>query len=154
MKTNLSFDSISWSKIVGSKSENIAVVTFGEPCGLLVPLPAYEKRVNVSKDCRALYLDQLQKGDASRYTAEITSQNNTVVNESFDLTVSSKYPNGQANVASHTGCQGERGRWALKLEYPERPLPGSDGTSWSHKLIREESLHDRVGFLLPCYLRG
>ncbi|XP_039224601.1 uncharacterized protein LOC120319614 isoform X1 [Crotalus tigris] len=87
VKTNLSFVSISWSKIVGSKSENIALVTFGEPCGLLVPLPAFEKRVNISKDCRTLYLDQIEKEDAGRYTAEIISQNNTVVKESFDLSV-------------------------------------------------------------------
>lgn len=140
VKTNLSFVSISWSKIVGSKSENIALVTFGEPCGLLVPLPAFEKRVNISKDCRKLYLDQLEKEDAGRYTAEIISQSNTVVNESFDLSVYSKYPSGQAKWVPVWG-----GSWRERQVGFEAGISRatslwtSGGTGWTHKLFGGKS---------------
>uniref|UniRef100_A0A670ZHH9 Immunoglobulin V-set domain-containing protein n=1 Tax=Pseudonaja textilis TaxID=8673 RepID=A0A670ZHH9_PSETE len=72
------FDSISWTKV--------------DPCGLLVPDPAYRKRVNVSKDCRELHLSHLKKGDAGRFTAGIIPLGAEKVDESFDLQIFRKYP--------------------------------------------------------------
>lgn len=101
VKTSTPFIMISWTKIVGSRSRNISVVTFGEPCGLLVPLQDFQKRVNISKDCRGFHLSQLEKEDAGRYTAVIISHNKTLVDESFELNVYSKYPSHVRKFLAH-----------------------------------------------------
>lgn len=92
VKTNLPIVSISWIKIVHHKPENISVVTFGEPCGLRVPLPALENRVKVSEDCRGLQLSRLEQDDRGYYVAAIFLPTEEMEYEFFDLEVSSKYP--------------------------------------------------------------
>uniref|UniRef100_A0A8C6YME7 Immunoglobulin V-set domain-containing protein n=1 Tax=Naja naja TaxID=35670 RepID=A0A8C6YME7_NAJNA len=95
LKSNLPFVSVSWIKIVDHnfyKPENISVVTSGEPCSLLVPLPALQDRVKVSEDCRGLQLSPLKQDDRGYYMAEIVLSDEEMVYESFELQVSSKYP--------------------------------------------------------------
>uniref|UniRef100_A0A670ZLK5 Immunoglobulin V-set domain-containing protein n=1 Tax=Pseudonaja textilis TaxID=8673 RepID=A0A670ZLK5_PSETE len=92
VKFSSPFDSISWTKVAGNKSEIIAVGTFKDPCGLLVPDSAYRKRVNSSKDCRELHLSHLKKEDAGRFTAGIIPPGAEKVDEPFDLQIFRKYP--------------------------------------------------------------
>lgn len=92
VKTSPPFKSIWWTKVVGSKPETIAMVTFGEPCGLEVPGRAYVKRVTISEDCRELHLSHLRKEDAGRFTAEIFTPDAERVDESFELQIFRKYP--------------------------------------------------------------
>ncbi|XP_034282934.1 SLAM family member 5-like isoform X1 [Pantherophis guttatus] len=98
VKISTPFEIIFWTKIVGGESRNISVVTFGKPCGLLVPLQDFQKRVNISKDCSKLLLRHLKKDDAGRYSAKIISQNNKVEDVSFELHVYRRLLGSQLRV--------------------------------------------------------
>ncbi|XP_058016749.1 uncharacterized protein LOC131186840 [Ahaetulla prasina] len=135
LKTNLSFVSIFWSKIVGSKSENISVVAFGEPPGLLVPLPSFQKRVNISKDCRELHLSQLEKEDTGRYTAGIVLQSRETVDESFDLRV--------FNLAEASGTEEVSGIQEETVTFKVRKTPPYKKTIWS-KIDSNQTIHIAV----------
>lgn len=90
----------------GNKSIDIVKVTFPEPCGFQVFLPAFQNRVNVSKDCRELYLSHLKQEDASRYSAQIVLPNRKKMVESFDLQVSRKYPSRASKFLTSFLCPG------------------------------------------------
>uniref|UniRef100_A0A8C7E7M0 Uncharacterized protein n=1 Tax=Naja naja TaxID=35670 RepID=A0A8C7E7M0_NAJNA len=91
VKTSPPFEAISWNKIVNANSRNIALVRF-EPCSIVFLHPEFQRRVNISRDCRELHLSHLKKEDAGRYTAGIVLQTSKSVDESFDLRLFSKYP--------------------------------------------------------------
>uniref|UniRef100_A0A8C6YG09 Uncharacterized protein n=1 Tax=Naja naja TaxID=35670 RepID=A0A8C6YG09_NAJNA len=92
LETSPPYENVTWSKMDGNKSINIVKVTFAEPCGHQVSLPAFLNRVNISKDCRELHLSHLKQEDAGRYSAQIVLPKKAELVESFDLQVSSKYP--------------------------------------------------------------
>ncbi|XP_032090234.1 uncharacterized protein LOC116520195 [Thamnophis elegans] len=94
VKTSSPYKKISWSKLDGNKSINIAEVTFAQPCGHQVFLPAFQSRVNVSKDCRELHLSQLKQEDAGRYSARMVSPSKAEMVEFFDLRVSNQSVSG------------------------------------------------------------
>ncbi|KAK9391363.1 hypothetical protein NXF25_018693 [Crotalus adamanteus] len=106
------YKSISWNKISGIRSGNIAVVTFGEPCALLVLLPAFENRVTASKDCRGLLLSHVEKEDAGQYTTQIVLQTGEAVNESFELRVFRELLDSQLKVTCTSDGAGN-GTWQL-----------------------------------------
>ncbi|KAG8146565.1 hypothetical protein E2320_013705, partial [Naja naja] len=115
LKSNLPFVSVSWIKIVDHnfyKPENISVVTSGEPCSLLVPLPALQDRVKVSEDCRGLQLSPLKQDDRGYYMAEIVLSDEEMVYESFELQVSSKYPSHGSKLLL---CPGDVESWGAFL---------------------------------------
>ncbi|KAG8146568.1 hypothetical protein E2320_013708 [Naja naja] len=86
VKISPPFEAIAWNKIVNANSRNIALVRF-EPCSIVFFHPEFQRRVNISRDCRELHLSQLKKEDAGRYTAEIVLSASKLVRESFDLKV-------------------------------------------------------------------
>ncbi|XP_039217699.1 SLAM family member 5-like isoform X2 [Crotalus tigris] len=106
------YKSISWNKIVGIRSGNIAVVIFRKPCALLVLLPAFENRVTASKDCRGLLLSHVEKKDAGQYTANVVLQTGETVNESFELRVFSELLDSQLKVTCTSDGAGS-GTWQL-----------------------------------------
>ncbi|XP_034282234.2 SLAM family member 5-like [Pantherophis guttatus] len=112
VKSSLPFKSISWSKIASSKSETIAVVTSGEPCGRLVPDPAYEKRVTIPEDCKGLNISHLRKEDAGRFRAVIIPSDAEKVDESFDLQIFRRLLDSEMTVTCTPDAAGN-GTWKL-----------------------------------------
>ncbi|XP_070806468.1 SLAM family member 5-like isoform X1 [Pituophis catenifer annectens] len=153
VKSSLPFKSISWSKIASSKSETIAVVTFGEPCGRLVPDPAYEKRVTISKDCRELQLSHLRKEDTGRFTAVIIPSDAEKVDESFDLQIfrhlldsemrvtctPDAAGNGTWNLNCSTGTweDGVKFSWTSAVQSKDLPL-------WNSSILTSQDLNLNV----------
>lgn len=106
VKTTGPYKTISWNTILGTESINIALVTFEESCNLLVLPPAFEKRLNVSKDCRELLLSHVEKKDAGQYRAQIILKDGNILVESFDLRVFSKYPSHGIKFMASLLCPG------------------------------------------------
>ncbi|XP_026545216.1 SLAM family member 5-like [Notechis scutatus] len=141
------FDTISWTKVVGNKSEIIAVGSFKEPCDLLVPDPAYRQRVDTSEDCRELHLRHLKKEDAGRFTAGIIPPGAEKVDESFDLQIfrrlldsemkvtCAEVGNGTWKLDCSTGTweDGVKFSWPSDVQSKNPPL-GSSVTLTSHDL--------------------
>lgn len=108
LKTCPPYKRISWKK----KEEgpytpfSNAEVNFTETCHLQIPHRDFANSLNVSKDCRELHFSHVEKEDAGRYTAHIVSQNKNVVEESFDVSVSSKYPSHVREFLASFLCPG------------------------------------------------
>uniref|UniRef100_A0A8C6YIZ6 Immunoglobulin domain-containing protein n=1 Tax=Naja naja TaxID=35670 RepID=A0A8C6YIZ6_NAJNA len=101
VKISPPFEAIAWNKI---------------PCSIVFFHPEFQRRVNISRDCRELHLSQLKKEDAGRYTAEIVLSASKLVRESFDLKVFSKYPSHRRLLDSEmkVTCTGVgNGTWKL-----------------------------------------
>ncbi|KAG8146567.1 hypothetical protein E2320_013710, partial [Naja naja] len=112
VKISTPFVMIFWTKIVDSESRNVSVVTFGKPCGLLVPLQDFQKRVDISKDCSELLLSHLKEEDAGRYNAKIISKNSTVKDASFELNIYRHLLDSHLIVTCTPGEAGS-GTWQL-----------------------------------------
>ncbi|XP_032090099.1 uncharacterized protein LOC116520059 [Thamnophis elegans] len=118
---------IFWANILANNSINIAVMDFREPCHLVVPSPKYQKRLNISKDCRELQFSQLEKEDAGRgCTARFRLRTSELMDESFDLRVFSRLLDSQLRVIF---IGDGKGGWQLNCSRE----PWEDGVkfSWS-----------------------
>ncbi|XP_063172801.1 uncharacterized protein LOC134506511 [Candoia aspera] len=144
VKVSQSFRGISWTKSDSSKPSTVAVVTFGQPCHLVAPLPAFANRVNVSEDCRGLRLSHLEREDAGRYFAEtvLPTAPNTMV-ESFDLQVSKRLlasqlivtciPDGGGNGTWQLNCS--TGTWEDGVKFSWTSASQSEDATPGHALI-------------------
>ncbi|XP_058016491.1 SLAM family member 9-like isoform X2 [Ahaetulla prasina] len=126
VKTSTPFVAISWTKVAGSEPEIIALAIFQEPCQLQVPFPAYQKRVNISKDCRELHLSHLKKEDAGVFIAGIISPDAKKVDESFDLQIFRRLLGSQLRVTCTPNAAGN-GSWQLNCSKE----PWEDGVKFS-----------------------
>ncbi|XP_025029159.1 SLAM family member 5 [Python bivittatus] len=144
LKTPPPYRMISWRRSVGGQSSIIAVLTFQEPCVALTPLPAFEKRVKVSEDCRELRLSQVEPEDAARYAAQIVLPKNTIEVEAFDLRVSRRLldsqlrvmciPDGGGNGTWQLNCSTEA--WEDGVEFSWIPAVQGEGPTRGNSAIK------------------
>ncbi|XP_032090134.1 SLAM family member 5-like isoform X2 [Thamnophis elegans] len=113
VETSPPFQTISLNKIVNSNSINVALMTFKElSCPFLFLRPDFQKRLNISSDCRNLHLGPLKKEDTGRYSVEIILPTKETVVESFDLRVFKRLVDSELKVTCTPEGTGNR-TWQL-----------------------------------------
>ncbi|XP_032094551.1 uncharacterized protein LOC116523549 [Thamnophis elegans] len=113
VKTSPPFETISLNKIINSNPRSVALVTFKElSCTFLFLHPDFQKRLNISSDCRNLHLGPLKKEDTGRYSVLIVLPTKTTVVESFDLRVFKRLVDSELNVTCTPEGTGNR-TWQL-----------------------------------------
>ncbi|XP_032090130.1 SLAM family member 5-like [Thamnophis elegans] len=107
------FETISLNKIVNSNPRNIALMTFKElSCPILFLHPDFQKRLNISSDCRNLHLGPLKKEDTGRYSVTIVLPTKKTADESFDLQVFKRLVDSELKVTCTPEGTGNR-TWQL-----------------------------------------
>ncbi|XP_032090235.1 SLAM family member 6-like [Thamnophis elegans] len=113
VKTSPPFETISLNKIINSNAINVALVTFKKlPCDFLFLRPDFQKRLNISSDCRNLHLGPLEKEDTGTYSVEIFLPTERTAVESFDLRVFKRLVDYELKVTCTPEGTGNR-TWQL-----------------------------------------
>ncbi|XP_054852526.1 T-lymphocyte surface antigen Ly-9-like isoform X2 [Eublepharis macularius] len=73
LKTSKQFTSITWLRTVQDNPVHFASLDLeaDRPCHIKVILPKFERRLNVSRDCKNLQISKLTQDDSGRYRAQI-----------------------------------------------------------------------------------
>ncbi|KAJ7307554.1 hypothetical protein JRQ81_009579 [Phrynocephalus forsythii] len=90
LKISESFTFITWlKKEANGDPSNMALLDPAEkPCKFTVLLPAFERRLNASRDCQGLQVRDLRRGDSGSYTAQIQlGDGKEPLMEAFELKV-------------------------------------------------------------------
>ncbi|XP_054853823.1 SLAM family member 5-like [Eublepharis macularius] len=79
LKTSKEFTSVSWLRSVQDKPVHFASLDLeaGRPCDIKVIFPKFERRLDVSRDCKNLQIRNLTQDDSGTYRAQIGEDGGT-----------------------------------------------------------------------------
>ncbi|XP_054844749.1 SLAM family member 5-like [Eublepharis macularius] len=124
LKTSKEFTSITWLRTVPDNPVHFASLDLeaGRPCHIKVILPKFERRLNVSRDCKNLQISNLTQDDPATYRAQIGEDGETfrlkVYKHLLESDLEAQCENGSLGGGNYTlqlNCSA--GKWGDGVTY-------------------------------------